>query len=57
MPGSKPALETDLRPVLIFFQTGSPAKRDAGSLPAAHLCYEVHWDTENNRSSSETPGG
>jgi len=35
---------------------GSPAKRDACSLPAAHLCYEVHWDTENS-SSSETPGG
>lgn len=41
----------------LLFQTGSPAKRDACSLPAAHLCYEMHWDTENNSSSSETPGG
>ncbi|NP_001038438.1 SHC-transforming protein 2 [Danio rerio] len=38
-------------------QMGSPAKRDANSLPATHLCYEVHWDTENNRSSSLTSDG
>ncbi|XP_057181646.1 SHC-transforming protein 2 isoform X1 [Triplophysa rosa] len=44
-PQSKPA------------QVGSPAKRDANTLPAAHLCYEVHWDTENNSSSSLTSDG
>ncbi|XP_059399125.1 SHC-transforming protein 2-like [Carassius carassius] len=38
-------------------QMGSPAKRDASSLPATHLCYEVHWDTEKNSSSSLTSDG
>ncbi|XP_051978199.1 SHC-transforming protein 2 isoform X1 [Xyrauchen texanus] len=38
-------------------QMGSPAKRDAISLSATHLCYEAHWDTENNSNSSLTSDG
>ncbi|KAI2650361.1 SHC-transforming protein 2 [Labeo rohita] len=38
-------------------QTGSPAKRDAASLPAPNLCYEMQWDMENNSSSSLTSDG
>ncbi|XP_059425551.1 SHC-transforming protein 2 isoform X1 [Carassius carassius] len=38
-------------------QTGSPARRDADSLSAAQLCYEAHWDTENNSSSTLTSDG
>ncbi|KAL6468737.1 hypothetical protein MHYP_G00222610 [Metynnis hypsauchen] len=36
---------------------GSAIRRDASSLPAAQLCYEVHWDTENGSSSSLTSDG
>ncbi|XP_049321574.1 SHC-transforming protein 2 isoform X2 [Astyanax mexicanus] len=36
---------------------GSAIRRDASSLPATQLCYEVHWDTENGSSSSLTSDG
>ncbi|XP_058256157.1 SHC-transforming protein 2 isoform X1 [Hemibagrus wyckioides] len=38
-------------------QPGSTARRDMPSLPAAQLCYEVHWDMENCSSSSVTSDG
>ncbi|KAI4899987.1 hypothetical protein NFI96_014489, partial [Prochilodus magdalenae] len=38
-------------------QPGSAIKRDASSLPATQLCYEVHWDTENGSSSGLTSDG
>ncbi|KAK3533437.1 hypothetical protein QTP70_020774, partial [Hemibagrus guttatus] len=36
---------------------GSTARRDMPSLPAAQLCYEVHWDMENCSSSSVISDG
>ncbi|XP_051551480.1 SHC-transforming protein 2-like isoform X1 [Myxocyprinus asiaticus] len=36
---------------------GSLAKRDASSLAATHLCYEVHWDAENSSNSCLTSDG
>ncbi|KAM9461305.1 SHC-transforming protein 2 isoform 2-T2 [Clarias gariepinus] len=38
-------------------QSGSTARRDMSSLPAAQLCYEVHWDTDNCSSSNVTSDG
>ncbi|KAK3562075.1 hypothetical protein QTP86_027180, partial [Hemibagrus guttatus] len=38
-------------------QPGSTARRDMPSLPAAQLCYEVHWDMENCSSSSVISDG
>lgn len=73
IPGKEPpvggVVDSRLRPPVGLFghahtqpqnktaQMGSPAKREASTLPAPHLCYEVHWDTENNGSSSLTSDG
>eukprot|EP00063_Salmo_salar_P050356 XP_014025191.1 PREDICTED: SHC-transforming protein 2-like isoform X2 [Salmo salar] len=38
-------------------QMGSPARRDTASYPSGQLCYELHWDTENNGSSGLTSDG
>ncbi|KAL1022979.1 hypothetical protein UPYG_G00034990 [Umbra pygmaea] len=38
-------------------QMGSPARRDTASYPSGPLCYELHWDTENNSISGLTADG
>ncbi|KAM9480120.1 SHC-transforming protein 2-like isoform 3-T4 [Salvelinus alpinus] len=38
-------------------QMGSPSRRDTASCPSGQLCYELHWDTENNSSSGLTSDG
>ena len=41
-------------------QMGSPSRRDtavSAALPASQLCSELHWDTETNGGSGETPAG
>ncbi|XP_021459527.2 SHC-transforming protein 2 isoform X2 [Oncorhynchus mykiss] len=38
-------------------QMGSPSRRETASCPSGQLCYELHWDTENNGSSGLTSDG
>ncbi|XP_041705082.1 SHC-transforming protein 2 isoform X1 [Coregonus clupeaformis] len=38
-------------------QMGSPARRETSSYRSGQLCYELHWDTENNGSSGLTSDG